>query len=164
MVIEAVHASAEDAPVREHEKNRPEADAPVRLPAATGQRRAAAINAWLVAGLAFWAVVDSLIYGTLDGFLFTAPFMLVFGWAAYQLHGGSTAPRRNMLRHSGWMALALAGLCAISLVASVAATPVDVACALWSGGMVAGFSYAAWYQLRSPDSGRMDESAIERFN
>jgi hypothetical protein len=31
------------------------------------------------------------------------------------------------------------------------ASPVDVACAVWSGGMVAGFGYAAWYHLRKPD-------------
>ncbi|HWC28453.1 MAG TPA: hypothetical protein VG845_00060 [Dehalococcoidia bacterium] len=113
-------------------------------------RRAAAINAWLVASLAFWAVADFLISGSADGFVSTLPFMVLFGTMAFRLRG-EIADRGRLLRFSGLFAFGLAGACGASLAASLLASPVDVACAVWSGGMVAGFGYAAWYQLRKPD-------------
>jgi hypothetical protein len=123
-------------------------------------RRAVAINLWLIAALALWAFVDFLVYGTLDGLAFTTPFMIIFGSLAYRLARHEMS-RDASLRHSGWMALLLVGLCGISLVASLAASPVDVACAVWSGGMVGGFGYAAWYQLRASQSTRIAVSVKE---
>jgi hypothetical protein len=95
--------------------------------------------------------VDSVVYGTLDGFLFTLPFMLLFGSFAFRLR--QEAPgRRHALQTCGALASVVAGLCGVSLIASLAASPVDVACAVWSAGMVGGFGYAGWYQLRTPNA------------
>jgi hypothetical protein len=124
-------------------------DSPLRTP--TYRPRADAINAWLVVGLAIWAVVDSVVYGTLDGFLFTLPFMVLFGSFAFRLRQDAPG-RRHALQTSGSLAAVVAGLCGVSLIASLAASPVDVACAVWSAGMVGGFGYAAWYQLRVPNT------------
>jgi hypothetical protein len=155
MVIEAVRPTVDEALSAPEEEAAPRNEARGEREAAAkapgGWRRAAAINVWLVAGLGLWAVLDALIYWTLDGVLYTMPFMVMFGMFAYRLAKQESA-RESALHYSGLMSLFVGGLCAISLVASVVSSPIDVACALWSGGMVAGFGYAAWYQLRSPDT------------
>jgi drug/metabolite transporter (DMT)-like permease len=76
---------------------------------------------------------------------------LVFYKFAVKLSQGEEIPAR-WLRISGHTCLALAGLSGLALWGSLM-SPVDVACAIWSGAFIGGFGYYAYNWLVSRGEG-----------
>jgi hypothetical protein len=103
--------------------------------------RAALANLLVAALVVVWAIWALLQDGVQGDFVIALPLAVLYATAAFSVQ---RAGSRRWLAIATWTSLVCCGLMLLVGVGSLLTRPVDVACAVWSFILAAGFGYATY--------------------